>query len=59
VRSPEPHQLVGMQGRAEFAKDEKGYLEVDDFLPKEDNMSAPAPAPAPVIAAPVGDDVPF
>jgi|TARA_Y100000310_G_scaffold35168_1_gene33264 hypothetical protein len=61
MRSPEVHQLVGMQGRAEFAKDSKGYLEVDEFLPKKDNASAPAPAPAPapVTAAPVGDDVPF
>ena len=62
MRSPEPHQLVGMQGRAEFAKDAKGYLEVDEFLPKEDNTSAPSPTPMPtraVVAAPAGDDVPF
>ena len=61
-RSPDVHHLVGMQGRAEFAKDSKGYLEVDEFLPKEDNKSAPSPAPAPapaVAAAPAGDDVPF
>ena len=60
--SPDVHQLVGMQGRAEFAKDSRGYLELDEFLPKEET-GAPASFPArgaPVApAAPAGDDVPF
>lgn len=60
--SPNVHQLVGMQGRAEFVKDSRGYLELDEFLPKEET-GAPASFPARVApvapAAPAGDDVPF
>ena len=65
--SPDVHQLVGLQGRAEFVKDSRGYLELDEFLPKGENAgpvkpvakAAATPIAVPLVSGPVGDDVPF
>tara|TARA_R110002110_G_scaffold125486_2_gene303445 strand:- start:1138 stop:1563 length:426 start_codon:yes stop_codon:yes gene_type:complete len=66
-RSPDAHKLIGMQGRAEFVKDAKGWLELDEFLPKGENVDpvksaakvVAAPIAVPLVSGPVGDDVPF
>lgn len=43
--SPEVHRLVGKTGEAEFRINEKGYLEVDTYLPASAN-NAPGSRPA-------------
>jgi hypothetical protein len=60
---PEPWDLVGKTGVAEFVVGEKGYLEVDTFLPGSANAGRSKPAARlatmqqPVAA--LSDDVPF
>lgn len=60
-RPPPVEAFAGLKGRAEFITGEKGYLEVDNFLPA---FPAKAPAVAPMgyqtpVTPPADDDVPF
>ena len=59
-RPPEVHELVGKMGKAKFMTGEKGYLEVEEYLPASANN---APGASQFQAAPAqegaDDDVPF
>lgn len=53
---PELHDLYGKQGMASFVTGEKGYLEVEEYFPKD---ASDASRPTSRQSVPYGDDLPF
>jgi hypothetical protein len=54
---PEPWELVNKTGTAAFVVGEKGYLEVDTFIPADTALKASVSKPAK--DEPLSDNVPF